>query len=220
MPGVGPTPARPAAQSPIPNPQSQILPPRRPSIAVWHVVVAGFLQDRGQPNGMVRLWHDLHTAHAAPDTAVVFAAWDADAHALAEQIWRLQNARPPTVCLYGYSWGGQTAVNLARALGDRDLRVRHLVLTDPVCRHRWPVGWWRAFYPAFAVSRIAVPPNVDAVHWWRQRNSWPRAGDLTAEDPDQTLVHKARWAATATHKYMDDLREFHATSLRLASQLD
>lgn len=183
-----------------------------PSIETWHIVIAGHLQNQGQLVGMTRLWWDLYQAHVGTRTAVLFREWDCDVETLAERIWRFRgNGDGPRICLYGYSWGGMTAILLARALADRGLKVAYLVLSDAVYRHRYRLGNWRTLCHWIP---IRIPANVGSVHAFRQRVSWPRGHDLllaNGKPPENIRYIKV------THTYMDDARAFKNCALDLAA---
>lgn len=181
-------------------------------ILYWHIVIPGFLQREGRPTGMEdEVWARLHAQGAGPESVVLLREWDSDFRALAERIWRMQSEHcPPTICIYGYSWGGMSAVLLCRELRKRGLRVRHLALCDPVYRHRYWWGQWRALVP----WRIEVPDNVDHVLWWRQRWNWPRSHEVVAANPRRTDIdHPIE--IEAVHQYADDDRLFHAKCLEV-----
>jgi len=82
---------------------------------------------------MVKLWRELRR-HASPRCCVELRSWNDDFHAMAELIYRCKNGESPTVKIYGYSWGGFSATVLARELARREIRVQHIVLSDPVYR--------------------------------------------------------------------------------------
>lgn len=176
----------------------------RPCIQRWVVVISGFLQDEGQPTGMVGLWASLHHDLSSSYTRVELRSWDDDWQTVAEFIWR---QRPPgdglDVCIFAYSWGGPSAMALAEELGLRGIAVRHMVLSDPVYRHRWK--FWRVFW---RWPRISVPPNVRFVSWFRQHMDWPEGHDLVAEDPDRTAIRPPTVLARG-HSTMDDANRFH-----------
>jgi len=184
----------------------RILPLRPPSPCIqrWVVIISGFLQDEGQPTGMVGLWSSLHHLLSGPHNRVELRAWDDDWNTVAEFIWR---QRPPDnhvdVVICAYSWGGPSAMELARQLGRRGIDVRHMVLADPVYRHRWKI--WRVF---FRWPRIVVPVNVRRVSWFRQHTDWPEGHDLVAEAPGQTDIGLAN-VLNRGHTYMDESKRFH-----------
>ena len=175
-------------------------------ITKWVIVIAGYLQSEGTPNGMIALWRDLHARQAGPSTRVEFRAWDDRPGPLAELIWRL---RPrdgvPEVLIAAYSWGGASAQNLARELGRRGLSVDHMLLSDAVYRHAYWLGNWRALVPW---SVIEIPANVERVTWFRQYSDRPQGHDLRAADPSATRIDEAQTFAVS-HTYMDDLPAFH-----------
>lgn len=189
-------------------------------IRTWHVVISGWLQNEGQPTGMVRLWRDLHARFTARRVRVELRVWNDRWDALAEFIWRLRSQAPvwpfakPRIVIYGYSWGGYSAVVLARLLQRRGLPVEHLVLSDAVYRHWYLLGQWRALLPG---SRIVVPSNVKEVTWFRQGSGAFKGHDVVAVDARKTKIHPAK-LAKVHHRYMDDLRAFHAEALAIAGK--
>jgi len=163
---------------------------------------------------MIRLWRDL-LQHASPGTVVQFCQWNDDVDGLAELIWRdAQDADvAPAVCVYGYSWGGMTAMNFARQLRARGLEVRHMVLSDAVYRHWYWLGNWRAFV---RTRPIIVPDNVLRVDWYRQTETILRGHDLWAEDPARTELSDAVYVRHVPHKLMDDCEAFRERCLQVA----
>lgn len=178
----------------------------RRTITRWIVVIGGFLQNRGKPTGIVRLWSDLH-CHRDEHTELLLLNWSDDPREYAGLIWALaqEHDRPVTVLVFGFSWGGQTAINLCRELQRRGLQVRHLVLSDAVYRHWWLPRRWTSL---LRWVLLTVPANVRHVTWFRQRFTVPRGHEVVAEDPKRTLVERAR-VLQLDHVYMDDAREFH-----------
>ena len=187
-----------------------------PTIHNWHIVIPGFLQNEGEPVGMVWLWNDLHHIHTGPETAVVLREWKADWNALAELIWRLRGNYRPRIAVYAYSWGGMSAMILARQLQGRGLDVDWMVLSDPVYRHWYSLGNWRLLVPW---SRIVVPSNVRRVDWFQQRTDLPQAHRLVAADPTATHIGEPWEAFDVKHSYMDDLREFQKRCREVARNL-
>lgn len=185
------------------------------SIRQWHVVISGFLQRQGHPNGMLRLAMQLHRQYASNDCMVELRLWQEDMKGLAEKIWltRPADSRPPRVKIYGYSWGGAAALQLAEQLWDRSIDVEYVVLSDAVYRHRYWLGNWRACWP---FSSLIVPPNVRRVAWYRQRRNWPRGHDVIAATPHKTDITNGA-ILDATHAYMDDAPQFIAKCLEVAA---
>ena len=174
-------------------------------IRKWVICVSGFLQDRSKPTGMARLWRDLHDI-VGPESQVLLLNWDDNVREYAEMIWQFSNESPePAIAIFGYSWGGSTAVNLAAALRKRGLSVGCMVLSDPVYRHWWLPRRWTSMLDWMS---IRVPDNVRKVVWFRQRENKPAGHDLVPADRTKTTIYPAV-EATLTHQYMDDYRPFH-----------
>lgn len=182
-------------------------------ILIWHVVISGFLQDEGQPTGMVELWRRLRKLTGA-ETCVELRNWNDNWRQFAELIWRMRPYHgKPDVRVYAYSWGaGWGAMQLARQLKRRGINVRVMVLSDPVYRSPWLLLRWLSLG---SLAFIVVPDNVQEVLWFRQKVNRPKGHRLVAEDPDRTRIAESKWAEVA-HQYMDDLDEFHATCAEVA----
>lgn len=183
------------------------------TVKKFHIVISGFLQYEGRPNGMIRLWRDLSREHAGPNTLVLMRTWDDNMDTLAELIWRLA-ADDVSIKIYGYSWGGAASVRLARQLHKRGIAVAAMVLSDAVYRHSYWLGNWRAFIPWI---KIIIPWNVKYVRWFRQKSSWWKISghEVIAHFPDTTTVI-AHDVASVSHAYMDDLLAFHLTARAVA----
>jgi len=184
-----------------------------PYIERWVVVISGFLQDEGQPTGMVGLWASLHHLLSGPYNRIELRSWDDNWSMVAEFVWR---QRPPDnnvdVVICAYSWGGPSAMELARQLGRRGISVRHMVLADPVYRHRWK--FWR---PLFRWPKIIVPKNVVEVTWFRQHYDWPEGHDLVAENAAKTHI-ELPMELTRGHTYMDESPWFHRACHTIAQE--
>lgn len=186
-------------------------------ISQWLICISGFLQDEGRPTGMVGLFSVLHHRFFGPHSRVELRSWNDDWNVVAEFIWR---QRPfgnhidnhVDVCIFAYSWGGPSAMELARQLGRRGIPVRKMVLADPVYRHRWK--FWRVF---FRWPKISVPGNVLHVRWYRQRQDWPQGHDLVAEVPGQTDIELPT-VLSCGHSYADDSPRFHGACLAAAQE--
>ncbi len=184
------------------------------SIKTWHLLFRGFRQQEGDLSGMQHLWRKLLGQHGGPNTVVDCRAWWEDVDEIASNIFAHANSEPPTICLYGYSWGGFTAVKLARELLRRGLPVRYMVLSDAVYRHWYKLGQWRAFAPW---SEIAVSDNVVEVYQFRQTCNRPRGHRLVADNPKATLIHAPVTIVHIPHENMDDLSMFHNLAEDVAS---
>lgn len=187
-------------------------------ITTWHICISGFLQREGRPNGIVALWNDLHFLHSGENTRVELRSWSEDWSNIAEFIWRLRSeGESPKINIYGYSWGGFSAMVFAKQLAKRSLAVENIVLSDAVYRHDYIFGQWRAFVPWM---KIKIPANVRHVSWFRQWSNLPRGHSAVAEDPSKTNV-KAPFEVRSgvTHQYMDDYPPFHAEANRRAAMI-
>ena len=151
---------------------------------------------------MARLWRKLVQRCNEPNSVVLLREWHQPVPDLASLIAQFNGS--PDILICGYSYGGQTAVNLARALQQRKIGVRQLVLTDAVFRPRW-YEFYKAFLPA---RRISIPTNVRWVRWFRQRVNWPAGHDLLAINPVRTKIAPAEVVIDRGHEAMDELPEF------------
>lgn len=138
----------------------------------WIILFSGFRQDASTMTGSVKVWRSLYDQHAGPQCVVSLYPWDTAARPLAHMIRNNRNGEDPEIILGGYSFGGQTAVNLAKQLQFCGLYVSKMVLADPVYRHRYYAGWWRSLMPW---AKIAVPSNVQDCRYFLQKNEvfWP-----------------------------------------------
>jgi hypothetical protein len=161
----------------------------------------------------MRLWLKL-ARYRSPETCIALKTWNANWWAIAENIW-WTSASPVekiNVFVYAYSWGaGWGFTQLAKQLKKRGIRIRTAVLSDPVYRHWYTLGQWRAFVP---YSSISVPNNVDEVFSFVQRQNLP-AGHLCEAASDRTRIHLPV-ELMATHQYMDDASDFHDRVLQIA----
>jgi len=173
----------------------------------WCYVITGFLQNAGTRTRMIELWRGLHAVSGHASRAEL-RPWDSNWDAEAELIMRLSSPNPktpPTILIFAYSWGaGWGAMRLARALDERGVAVNCMVLSDPVYRHWYWAGNWRAFVPWIPIT---VPGNVMQVRSFRQAKNWPRAHAIKAALPGFTEV----WppvTINATHQNMDEAGAF------------
>lgn len=198
-------------------PAGAIYVPQRHCIRRWHVVISGFTQNEGRPNGSELLWSMLRQHDRGGNgTCTTLRPWNSPWDNFAEMVWRFRPLEaPPEVHVYAYSWGaGWGFPRLAHELGKRSLAIDTAVLSDAVYRNPlWSLAW----LSLCRLPRIAVPPNVREVYWFFQRTNRPAGHTVVAADPERTIVHQGR-EARATHNYMDDLPAFYQQSLAVAHQ--
>lgn len=183
----------------------------------WHIIQSGFLQREDRPTGSVLLWRDFQDKYASSGVSIELRRWNEDMAALAEfiRLFRPPGSRP-TICTYSYSYGGGWGLpRLARELGTRELEIDHAVMCDPVYRHWYPMGAWRAFVPSIP---IWIPESVRRVTWFRQYEDWPRGHDLEAENPDRTKIDPPV-ILRAGHVFIDDSDDYRNECHRVASEV-
>lgn len=134
-------------------------------------------------------------------------SWDDDMGDKAEKIFRFRPDRSADldIRIAGYSWGGYSAVALSRQLQQRGLPVAQLILSDPVYRHGYWLGQWRALCPG---SKIRLPPNVLQAAYFVQAQSMPKGHKLLPNKVSKTEM----WGPVLLkrdHRYMDDAPEWH-----------
>jgi len=183
----------------------------------WLIVRSGFRQHRGDDecNGCVQIGRDLATLYSGPSQRVELGAWDNDPEDTADYIYRWSGGdSPPQVMLVGYSWGaGYGVVQLAKQLRERNIRVQHAVLCDPV---KHSVAVWRAMIPRtiFHHIQITIPSNIESVYWLRQYEDKPAGHDLVAESP-YTKIH-APYILKCGHVEADNDPAFYEMCLNVA----
>lgn len=192
-----------------------------------HIMIAGFTQRVGRSsNGVYRLFDECYRRFASQSTLVEYFPWyvspDDIANALLERSLELQHGehRMLSIQLVGYSFGGQTAVHVARQLQARGHSVDHLTLCDPVARFG-RLGWLRAANP---FGEITVPSTVLNVQWFRQwSRRWrltppfffPRSHDVRIEGrPTPIAIRSDR-----EHTDIDNDPRFHRCVLDTAERL-
>jgi pimeloyl-ACP methyl ester carboxylesterase len=190
----------------------------------WIILFSGFRQDASEMTGTIRAWRTLYERHAGPTSVVAIHPWNTHARMIAHMVRNNRNGEMPDVVLGGYSFGGQTAVNVAEQLRLCGIFVRQLVLSDPVYRHNYYAGWWRSLMP---FSTIYVPPNVQRVKYFLQENTrfWPLreggwiqpAGHRLVAEVDEKTGQRANIRPPVylphDHSNMDDAGEYHKALL-------
>jgi hypothetical protein len=186
-------------------------------IIEWHVVIQGYRQRSGEPNGMFRLWEKLNGI-AGPECRVELMAWNDHWDELAETIRRCteRNGRPD-VYVYAFSWGaGWGAMELARELQGRGLVVKTMVLCDPIYRSRWLVFRWLAYLGGQRSGpKIRVPANVLEVRGTYQQNDRLRGHRVVATGK-RTRVRQFLRTAGVKHAHMEDHPVFQSMCLEAA----
>ena len=189
-----------------------------------HICISGFTQHIGRNHGLVKLSERLHVDgySRGARSRVYLHPWRADWRHVAEHLFLLQELRgePLLIGVYAYSWGaGYGAIRLARELDKRGMRIRCMVLCDPVPRPILPLRWL-AMLPVSIGPRwtrtITVPANVDDVWNLYQRTDLPQ-GHPVAVVPD-TVAHDDE-EMHCGHKYADDARQFHARAMDVAGRI-
>jgi hypothetical protein len=88
------------------------------------------------------------------------------------------------------------------------------VLCDPVYRHWYVLGDWRAFVPWIAIQ---IPCNVRRVDWLRQKTNWPRGHELVAECEGATDIADPI-LLECEHVHMAERMEFISLCERVAEE--
>jgi len=176
------------------------------TINTWHICIQGFLQKSSGNNGIARLsFRLIEMLSPHPEHRVELLTFDSDCDNMAETIFRYSylNGVVPTINIYGYSWGGMATARLCQLFRERGLPVNSVVLADPVYRHWYWLGQWRAFIPWIPIKIVNVKNPV----WWsRQFENYPRAHNVIAGDGSTKVLEPV--VLTATHANMDDQGAF------------
>ncbi len=169
----------------------------------WVILFRGYTQREGSFTGLERLYYKVKRVVGNGGNETILRAWTADVEEIADRIFHNSDSSP-TVIVIGYSWGGQTAVNLCKSLRKRGLSVNWLFLCDAVYRAR---HWWQ--YPRSLLSwfSIRVPGNVARLWYCYQRENKPMGHTIHTEDG--TVVYGRKPFVGVTHAHMDDQNSFH-----------
>jgi pimeloyl-ACP methyl ester carboxylesterase len=179
----------------------------------WHFLFSGFNQSRRYACGMESLWLSMRRI-ATPDVSVQFNDWNADIEAIAQFCCRCSKPAPD-IFVYGYSWGGNAALELCDRLGKKDLHVRHLVLCDAVRRTPIMPKW----APLSVLSmtnwlKLEVPKTVAAVTYFTQKQNKPAGHRVVAEGEYTKIINGG--TLQRRHEDMDEAPEFTAACARIA----
>jgi len=176
----------------------------------WIIVFTGFLQE-GRLSGLEKIEHAIHQQCNCDSTRVILKSWQDSPGAVASRIWNRQpEGHPPAIVIIGFSYGGFTAVLLARELGKRGLKIETMLLIDPVWR-------WLAELPSVLSLgswwEINVPKTVRTLFAWFQKVDRPRGHRLIVDENHTLYFPKT---LKRTHNQMDDAEEVYKKALLVA----
>jgi len=175
----------------------------------WIVCIAGWQQNEGQTTGLEELQDRLHRRCSNRSTRVVLRAWNDSPSHIAERIFRRRpNDGQPAVVIIGYSYGGYSAVLLARQLQRRGIEVETMLLCDAVWR---PSRWCPSVLSLLPWWTLRVPGNVRRLYSWRQKTNKPSGHAIALEDT--STLWSTRSVVGTTHRYMDENPEFVSISI-------
>lgn len=175
-------------------------------IPVTHAVyiIPGFKQHYGSRTLLWHLWRSLEGQLNQPYQTVQVRLWDNDWRNEAKFVAMSSKGCPTRdlkVIIVGYSWGaGWGAIQFAKRLAKHSIGVRKMCLIDPVYRHWYPWGNWRAYFPDIPIT---IPSNVDSVTWWRQTAECLRGHKIRRSSPNTELC-EAGVFESVLHRQMDD----------------
>jgi hypothetical protein len=193
---------------------------------IIHQCISGFTQNVHQIHGILKLSERMRR----PESGVVdcchrrlyFNRWNDDWKKIAEHYWNVADLHLEslTICVYAYSWGaGWGAMQLARHLKRFEMKVRVMVLCDPVYRNpHWYLKWLSLVHRDSSFSPvIRVPDNVREVFHFHQRVNVPSGHKLVGTG--ETLI-RPPIELRRIHQKMDDSWEFHGLSLSIAKKVN
>jgi len=195
-------------------------------------IFSGFTQGSGDivNVGMVRL-EDAAEAYCEgrPAVRVRRYTWDADVRDMVNNLWGHRpnggDNRKQHHLIAGYSYGGQTAVDMCWELSSRnDVRVVALALCDPVRRCKWMPG----VLGGLGLGKFHIPPVVERVWGYRQKHPrWslrrgvdvfqPAGHDVVAVDPHKTKIEPPV-IVQEIHQYIDNDASFRERFLKSVEQ--
>lgn len=169
----------------------------------WIYITTGNLQHQGTPTRLVSLYAETLSAYGGNGNIIRLKTWnDAWAHE-AEFLYTVCTKKEdPRILYIGYSWGaGWGGVRLAKHLLDKGIEIDRMVLIDPVYRHPYFLGNWRALISAYPIT---IPRNVKRVTWFRQNESFFIKGhNLRIPNGSETIIDDPIWL-NIPHSAMDD----------------
>lgn len=136
--------------------------------------------------------------------------WD---HSISNLAAFLRGRGAKKVLVYGYSWGGCTAINLCKKISE--IEVSELYLSDPVRRPFSVMGrlsLLRNLLPFY------IPRNVKSTRLYRQEGDWPTGfSGKVHSSLNQTIEEFV--AQKVKHVDMDKYPGFTADVLKAADRL-
>lgn len=189
--------------------------------------IAGFGTKLGDNQGIAALAQEAEDRYAGR-VNVSFHRWDDDWSDLAEETLRWSLDKQPRIGIVGHSWGcGFGALQLARELFERDMRVEHAWFADAVYHlggrwcHKFGISQLSAYLPrpwhASGRPEIEIPDAFSRIDWWVQNNfrwlnhmTWLRGHELVWESKGAPVTGRHRTAGGTLHRWMDDAFEFKA----------
>lgn len=181
-------------------------------------LISGFTQSEENWNGVQELREKLLSElddYSSLSVRVRLDVWNAHWYAIARQMYMLRERYPQepfAVVAFAYSWGvGNGLVKLAKNLDRFGVDIAHAVVSDPVYRHWFSLGNWRAL---LGDSRIAIPANVLRIEGFHQETNIPQgrrpmSDRLTCEP--WTLLRRP-------HAEMDDARPWWERCVEVAKE--
>lgn len=180
-------------------------------IKKYHILIGGFTQERATSgNGIDQLESLIYEQYGGKQARCVYLPWYCNTRAIARWIQKYSDL--PSIQIAGYSFGGQTAVDLAEELSKMLLPVERMTLVDAVCRRtRLPIGWLAAVNP---LASINVPENVEYLSIYRQNVSWPRGHKIRVTNMTEVVCDEM---IDCSHTVIDNLVPIR---LRILSDAD
>lgn len=190
-----------------------------------HILFSGFTQRRGcLGNGIEHLLDLLTWKLAKPTTLIELVPWYISPESIAARLVKLWRncyritGEPMRIHLIGYSFGGQTAANVAGLLEHEHAAVDCLTLCDPV-RRRGRLWWASAFNPW---ASIEITANVQRVTWFEQRKRWLKEWPVCspighrvelANGNAATTLEPVRHLSHCNHLTIDNAAAFHRAAV-------
>jgi len=175
----------------------------------WIICLNGYSQGDRQRTGVGRIYRDILSTCACPDTFLSLSSWRDDMSAVADNIMEW-GVHKPEVVIIGYSYGGWTSVLLCRELAKREIDVQDLVLIDAVWRPWQRVASFRSLFDG---ASIVIPPSVYRVLSWTQKVNKPSGHPVKVDETRTTIDQRSLVVA---HAYADDQPEVREAALQIA----